>query len=371
MEDVKEANLKKVEWVCTDCIDRSNKLNEHYRQCSNQTEMLKEEIKRLEERVANLQEALERNVAEGGNDDDDDKSSDEANFTQVIVSKIDNLFKEVELIKSELKTRHTGSGSSTKKTYAEKVKQGKNLLLIKSTIDTEKIIDKKMEMAESLKDIEIMNTKSTTKGNIVINFANEAQRDEAEKRIKDKVPNANTKKLGKLMPKIMICNVGTLENDSEVINTLIRANPCLESTPNIENKIKFLFKKPAAGNTSHFILKCDPDVRRTVHENHDKLKLEWGWYDVRDRYHVLTCSHCQGYGHMEKQCKKSEAAICGKCAGNHNTKNCNSEVEKCINCVRREGFDTRHRVNSRMCRVYDDEIARVAAITDHGYDQCY
>ena len=129
-----------------------------------------------------------------------------------------------------------------------------------------------------------------------------------------------------------------------------------------------IFNKP--GDTIHYILKCDPIVRKLIYKNHDKLKLEWGVYTVRDRYHALICYYCQKYGHMESDCAakaKGENQICYKCAGMHKGSDCSVSMKKCINCVRYKKSDMNHSVNDHCCPVFLNELQRAKDNTDHGY----
>ena len=172
----------------------------------------------------------------------------------------------------------------------------------------------------------------------------------------------------KLHPKFIICNV-SVEEEDDVVNSLILKNHWLSSIEGIKNKINLLFDKPANGGTKHFIIKCHPEVRKAIHENGDRVRLSWGSYRIRDRYHVTTCYHCQRYGHIAEKCKfKNDEKICAKCSENHETKSCNSERSfKCINCVRQKRPETAHRVNDRCCKALDAEILKMTAITDHGF----
>ena len=137
--------------------------------------------------------------------------------------------------------------------------------------------------------------------------------------------------------------------------------------------IKLVFHKLANGNTVHYTLRCTPDVRGLIHQHRDVVCLKWARYNVRDRYHVFNCYYCQRYGHSESNCKfksNGDIASCGKCAGNHLTKDCKenaNESAKCINCMRHSRDDVHHVVNSRQCKSLDAEMARVRNIPDHGY----
>ena len=74
----------------------------------------------------------------------------------------------------------------------------------------------------------------------------------------------------------------------------------------MQNKISYIFDKPAAGGTRHYVFKCDPEIRKLIRRNGDSVNLQWGRYSVRDRYLVTTCFYCQGYGHIERNCRVKE-----------------------------------------------------------------
>ena len=169
----------------------------------------------------------------------------------------------------------------------------------------------------------------------------------------------------------MICNVYGEEDQEDVIKrNLIERNRYLKDVENIEEKIKFIFKKPAKGSTQHFVFKCEPEIRALINKHGDCINLNWGRYFVRDRYHVQTCYHCQRLGHITTECpskQKREDPVCYKCSGNHMSKDCTNTDKKCINCIRHKKPDTSHSANESCCPVYMAEIDRARASTDHGY----
>ena len=183
-----------------------------------------------------------------------------------------------------------------------------------------------------------------------------------------------TKEVGKRMPKIMICNVHKIESADELIKNMIDRNSYLQNVDDVENKITLLKSKPAAGGTVHYILKCDPQVRGLLHENKDKVMLQWGVYVLRDRY-ALICYHCQRYGHVVANCNHwKESAHCYKCAGLHSGKDCNSDVKKCINCMRQKKESTDHSANEGCCPIFVNElrseIALIMASRDNSVFKC-
>ena len=149
-----------------------------------------------------------------------------------------------------------------------------------------------------LKNVPIVDIRFSQTGNLVVSFPNGECRDSAATLIQGNVGGAVTKKVKKLLPKIMICNVH--EEEDDVMEAVIEKNVYLQSISNVSQKMTFLFKKLAASHTAHYIIKCDPEVRRVIHDHDDRILLHWGRYQIRDRYHVLTCFHCQRHGHVSK-----------------------------------------------------------------------
>ena len=207
-----------------------------------------------------------------------------------------------------------------------------------------------------------------------MNFKDKVSRDRAAQEIDGKIPETLVRKVGYLKPKIMLCNVHldeediSIEDKEDIVKKVIVRNNFLKNIQNIESKIEFLFMRPSAANTHHLVFKCEPEVRKAIHENHDEIKLAFAVYHVRDRYHVRICTYCQRFGHIERNCNhKNHEPSCVKCGENHATKDCEAEFEKCINCVRRKKTHTNHRVGSRYCESLQEEQREVASKTDHGY----
>ena len=89
------------------------------------------------------------------------------------------------------------------------------------------------------------------------------------------------------------------------------------------------------------VLQVSPKIREIIKRNGDKLCIGLQRCSVKDRFHVIQCYHCQGFGHVSGSpyCKKrEEAATCFYCAGSHSSKDCtfkknrNTKKIKCTNC---------------------------------------
>ena len=226
----------------------------------------------------------------------------------------------------------------------------------------------------ALRGTNLTGTSFPASGNIVVNFKSVKDRDSAAEKIKNEVANSTAQKAFTKLPKIMICNVNKELAEGQIVEDLIENNPYLASVDDIGNKIKRIVSRPAAGATNHHILKCeDPMIRKLIHEKGgDKVKLTWGVFDVRDRYHVIWCYHCQRYGHIAKECRFKEGSpSCGICSEDHQTRDCPSKDDptkhKCITCVRKKKEDCAHKAHSRGCVPYTNKLREIESMTDHGF----
>lgn len=195
---------------------------------------------------------------------------------------------------------HSDIGHKTD-TYAAVTKK-KNVLIVKSTDSQNDAVSRKCELAKALKDVQAVNTKFTGRGNVVMNFANEQERERAANVISGTLSNVETGVNKVFAPKIMICNVSKEESKDDLVEYLIAKNSYLQTIEDVQDKIKLIFNKPAQGNTVHYIIKCTPEIRELIHSYGDVVCLQWGRYTVRDRYHVFNCYFCQRYGHTEQKC---------------------------------------------------------------------
>ena len=246
-------------------------------------------------------------------------------------------------------------------------KEKKNLLVLRAEQDSVKATDMKEDVSKALEGVQIQDSKFSNNGNIVMNFQNELTRDEAAEKLKS-LP-VKTTNVRKLKPKIVICNVNEHEIEDDLIKNLVDRNDYLKNIDNVHDKFLLIRKQPAARGTSHYIYKCEPDVRCMLKKNKDKVKLKWGVHTIWDRYYPLVCYHCQRFGHMAEKCKeKDKDPWCFKCAGRHRSDSCvATNPKKCISCVRHKIPETDHSSTDRFCPVRMEEITKITNITDHGY----
>ena len=334
MHGLPKRDVERVNWVCTPCLD---KLKFYLSEGESFNKKLDKYHKDIEEKLQDMDSKVES--------------------VKDVLTKVEKI--------AEQSTSSFSPPSSCPSTYAGVAK--KNLLVVQSTVNTQKATEKKNEICDALEGLQIVDSMFKQSGNVILNFETEQQRDEAAAKV-GLLDNLSATKTKKFFPKIMICNVSTEEDKDDLMQTIIKRNDYLRTIEGIENKMNLVFEKEAAGRTKHYILKCHPDVRALINRNRDEIKLDWGVYKVRSRYFATMCYHCLNYGHVQGKCpNKDDGPCCRKCAGDHPVNSCTSIVKKCKNCVRAGKDDVNHSASEMCCPVLNAEIARIREKTDHGY----
>lgn len=361
---IKSANLPRVNWLCSYCAET---VVEESTKKTDKLEELKAELRQLKELVLNGFAEMRGEVNSAVKKSSGDVSvCVEETVREVVTSAVTNA----------RETMVTGESSAEVSEWNEvvkrgKKKRGKNLLIVKAN-NNEKAADKKSDIATALVGLPINDSRFTMGGNIIMNFNDESTRNEAAEKLKT-IDNIHVTNVKKIMPKIMLCNVSKEEDKADLLNNLVERNECLKNIEGVKDKMKLLFDKPAAGGTVHYIIRCEPAVRASIHRHGDVLKVEWGRYHVRDRYQTLICFHCQRFGHVKAKCNDrimGNRPSCPRCAGEHEMKECKADFKKCINCVRaNKNGEAGHTVNEYCCPLVASELVKVKENTDHGYTQ--
>ena len=221
------------------------------------------------------------------------------------------------------------------------------------------------EVTNVLKNVKINKMRVTNDGSVVVNLPDQGSNDEAKRVLATK--NLDTKIATTLQPKIMVHNVSDDEVEDELVSFILAKNDFLSGLD--ENDVKVVGKRKANyGN--NYILKCTPRARKAIHDHGDAIYTTYGRHRISDRYHVRICNYCQHYGHFEDKCdkkKKKEAPTCGKCAGAHETNDCNANFKKCCHCTKNKLDNKEHYAYQTICPTYKLNEKRLMENTDHGY----
>jgi Zinc knuckle len=134
-----------------------------------------------------------------------------------------------------------------------------------------------------------------------------------------------------------------------LVNRLKKQNDCVQETSEI--KVVNIKKNPRG-------VVCLLEVDQQTHESMlsaGRVFIGWDSCRVYQHIDILRCFKCSQFGHRAANC--THEICCAKCSGNHDGKECNSEVEKCANCVwaneqLKLGLDVKHASYSLKCPSY-------------------
>lgn len=83
-------------------------------------------------------------------------------------------------------------------------------------------------------------------------------------------------------------------------------------------------------NLKDVIIEVSPKLRNILAGNY--TNVVWKSVLVRDHISILQCYKCYEIGHKSTECENTQK--CGKCAGDHDYKDCTEQKTECIMCKR-------------------------------------
>lgn len=153
---------------------------------------------------------------------------------------------------------------------------------------------------------------------------------------------------------IKITDIGEELSEDELITALKNQNEFLA-----DKQMKMInFFKVNSSRSFSAIIEVTSETSELIIEN-GFVKIMFSKCRVFEYIRINRCFKCQGYNHKAFECKHMRA--CKKCAGDHDLKECESNVIKCVNCkIANEkfnlNFNENHRVTSGRCAVFNKKI---------------
>ena len=238
-----------------------------------------------------------------------------------------------------------------------------------------KIVQK--DVKKTLKNVPVLKA-TKIEGAAKLSFKSKEDMDSAREALSSKYNvTPTTQEWKKLDPKLTISDLEADITDKDDLEARI-----LEKNRGIRElqEAGEMFKVVFIDDKDMFaVIRVSPRIRQCIKDHEDRICIDLQQHRVRDRFHILQCFHCQGFGHMSGSpyCKQKDShSTCFYCAGSHSSKDCKRRKDKktdsikCNNCCNskssreKENCKT-HNATDYLCPFYIREKQRLMSRT-HG-----
>ncbi|KAG5866451.1 hypothetical protein JTB14_015355 [Gonioctena quinquepunctata] len=165
------------------------------------------------------------------------------------------------------------------------------------------------------------------------------------------------KKLDKPNPRLAVIGVPNSVMDREIEEEI----GLRKGSPG-EVKARYKYGK-RNGKDKVWVIETNAETRDRILRN-GRVSIGWIRCGVRDHVRVIRCYRCQKYGHVASNCRSPLA--CSRCAGEHDTRNCESRSIRCVNCYREGAEIQDHEATSFDCPTYQRKVQSHVQNTDYG-----
>lgn len=207
----------------------------------------------------------------------------------------------------------------------------------------------------------ITKMKKMTRGTVVIEYENRVQAEKLKKEVvKDLGRKYEIQVPKKRKPKVKMFDVDKEDCENEQIfwEKIEEQNEMQRNT--IKGKI---IRKVTKANYKKTIVIAE--VNAEIREKlllMEKLKIGWNMCKVQDYIGIIRCYKCCGFYHFAKDCTRKET--CGNCANQYATRECKSEIKKCVNCeeksksYRIKNLESDHSAYNINCPCFKKEVEK-------------
>ena len=211
----------------------------------------------------------------------------------------------------------------------------------RSTVNTNEKPTIQAKFSEALKKVNVNNARVSENGYLIVNVQNEANHKKATDSLRQVFSeDFSFEEPKKLLPKVTITRVPKSLEDSTVITSLCEKDENLRKMISEGEVCELIsswnMKQHFAGMIlyKNVAIKCSPRIRNYIMDvNEGYVYLDLVRCKTYDRFFITQCYHCCELNHIAKNCpNKNQLPNCAKCSNQHNTKECQSNAEKCVNC---------------------------------------
>jgi hypothetical protein len=185
-------------------------------------------------------------------------------------------------------------------------------------------------------------------GETYVNLPDIETRDRVSQILEESHASNPVIKLRSKLPTIAVMSVTVrdMRNDDdqdlsagELQQSIYRQNKSIAVLMDKGSELDVVFVRPPPRGKDYYtvVIRVSPDIRALLKRMKNKIFIGVSVHNIVDRFHVKRCNRCQGLGHYLNKCDPSKAVVCGFCAKDHESDQCDmknrSHVNhKCINC---------------------------------------
>ena len=299
----------------------------------------------------------------------------DSNRINVLETKMNNIDNQLKEITSMLKSTAGSSTSPTKQNQNQTLKERpkdniwfdseklatvkappvKAVLVISNTSDPQTDTENQNIVEKTIieNQISLSQTYKNKSGDLVLVCDSEETRDELKNLVHSAKEDISMGSPNVKRSSITIVGLSR-EYSSDEVYTLILQNDFMKKfsmANNLKDHIKIHSVKPLKNNETKYqvFASVSQIVREGIHRFRDKLIMGVNSCKVYDRIQTKRCYNCQKFGHYMANCPTPQVHSCGKCSGNHFTRDCTSNDRKCINCTQNNIEHTPHSAFYHKC----------------------
>lgn len=256
--------------------------------------------------------------------------------TAEMQSKLNNIMEENRNLREEVTFLKNNINSinlleTNEKTYSSVVKNKSLIVKPKKKIDD--LNKTKIELKNKIKPAEMgigITMKGGTKdGGVVLQY-------DGNKDIKDKIQS----NLGQnyevfernVISKYRMRIAGISGDEYEQPDGSLIENLICQNDLNINpSDVKIIHRSKLKNEKFGLSIEMDKGVYEDL-KSKERVFIGWSRCGIYDDFGMIRCYKCWGFGHFARVCRSE--ICCPKCAGGHRGVDCESEVKKCINCLK-------------------------------------
>lgn len=215
---------------------------------------------------------------------------------------------------------------------------------------------------------------ATRAGDVVIKFNENDDVQAIAKKMENRLGyKANCRPF--LLPKMTISYVPKyIPLNESLTESIISSNKWLKELVENGETFKVLFTYEVR-DWSSIVCKVSPGIRTEIIFRGNSIKIENRSCPIKDRFHIVQCGNCLGFGHKTQVCK-IDTPSCTHCGGDHCWKDCphkgQEEKLNCCNCIGTKDKDalyynsTKHSARSPSCPAYLKQLKKQIEKTSWG-----